>query len=241
MKILLFLNSDIHCATAFKLLFSSLEKHQVKIILSKKIGNLTNLPPELFEMKRCEQFENENFFKFQTSSYLNVNSEAAIQDFQNFAPDLIISIRFGQIFKTPLIQTARFGVLNLHSGILPNYRGVMASFWAILHGEKNLGTTLHYITDASIDTGDVVAFSNTAIDWNCSLLTNINNIYEAGCGLILQALIKISAGEKINVIKQKDLGAGQYFSYPKEADIKKFSQLMPLVKNGEAQRILECF
>lgn len=239
MKILLFLNSDIHAATAFKLLFPTLKNHQVQIVLSKKVGDVSNLAPQLIAMKKLEEFADEKFFKFATSSYASVNSDLALQDFQNFAPDLIISIRFGQIFKAPLIQIPRLGVLNLHSGILPNYRGIMASFWAILHGEKNLGTTLHYINDATIDTGDIVDFSNSEIDWNSSLLTNINNLYEAGCDLILQALIKIFAGEKIAIVSQKNLGAGQYFSYPKADDIEKFLKLMPLSKDGDVHRILE--
>lgn len=247
MKIILFLNNDIHSATALKLLAGELENHEVKIILSQKVGNVEGLSQELNEMKSCEQFEVAQFFSGfppgfslgETHSYKNINSEEALQDFKNFAPDLMLSIRFGQIFKPALIAIPRLGVLNLHSGILPNYRGVMASFWAILNGKKSLGTTLHYINDGSIDTGAVVGFSASEIDWNSSLILNINNLYQAGCELVVQVLQKISAGEEIATVSQKSLGEGRYFSYPAKEDVKKFLELMPLAKDGDTQRILQ--
>lgn len=225
MKILLLLNSDIHCKTALDLLSGYLVKHEVKIILSQKVGKIDDLPGEIVVMQSLERHEVTSEF----SSYKNINSAEALADLRKFSPDLLISIRFGQIIKNPeLIRLPRFGILNLHSGILPNYRGIMASFWAILHGEKNLGTTLHYITDADIDTGDIIGFSKSEIDWNASLLTNINKIYQSGCDLLLSSLEKISSGQKIEKISQKTLGAGQYFSYPKQSDVQRFTALMKL-------------
>ena len=236
MNLLLFLNSDIHSASALQLLSPHLQNHKIKIILSQKVGNVDALAPELLEMKRIEQLgAPEKFLELagrlnaEIVSFSNVNSSEAVEEFLAFSPDLIISIRFGQIFKPSLIATSRLGVLNLHSGILPNYRGVLASFWAILSGEKNLGTTLHFVRDAGIDTGDIVGFSRTEIDWNLSLVENINNLYQDGCALISQALTKISAGEKIATLDQKTLGVGQYFSYPQKEDVAKFLKTMRLV------------
>ncbi|NBV07123.1 MAG: formyl transferase [Proteobacteria bacterium] len=228
MKILLLLNNDIHSATALRLLEKDLENHQIKIILSRKVGNTDFLPADLLELKQREYFEIEKNFSYQTDFCSNINSTESLQDLKIFAPDLIISIRFGQILKNDVINIPRCGVLNLHSGILPNYRGVMASFWAILNGEKNLGTTLHYINDSKIDTGEIIAFSKTEIDRNSSLLANINNLYKNGCALISQTLEKISANEKIQTINQKSLGQGNYFSYPKEDEVKRFLKLLPL-------------
>lgn len=236
MNLLLFLNSDTHSATALSLLLPTLKNHKTKIILSQKVGNVDDLPRELIAMKKVEQDGVTDLFtqlaanlNSEISSYKNVNSEIALQDFQKFSPDLIISIRFGQIFKQALINIPRHGVLNLHSGILPNYRGILATFWAILNGEKKIGATLHFVTDSEIDTGDVIGFSESEIDWNSTLFSNINRLYGGGCALLSLTIEKISAGEKILVKKQSDFGAGRYFSYPRSEDVKKFSQLMPLV------------
>ncbi len=236
MNLLLLLNSDIHSATSLKLLAPHLQNHKIGIILSQKVGNTDSLAQELIQMKRVEQLGAAEIFvdlaaqlNAKITAFSSVNSAEALAEFKEFAPDLMISIRFGQIFKPALIATSRLGVLNLHSGILPNYRGVMASFWAVLNGEKNLGTTLHFVRDAGIDTGDIIGFSHSEIDWNLSLVQNINNLYRGGCELILQTLQKISAGEKIDSVNQKTLGAGQYFSYPQKEDVEKFLKLMRLV------------
>lgn len=231
MKILLFLNLDIHCVRAFGLLEGELKKHQIKIILSEKVGNINNLPEKLVKMKNIEQENVKDFFDLlpiPKYKYYNVNSETALSDFKNFTPDLIISIRFGQIFKQELIDIPRFGVLNLHSGILPNYRGVLASFWTILNGEERIGTTLHYITDSKIDCGDIIDFSYSKVDKNSSLVKNINSLYEDGCELILKAFREIIIGKKLLTKSQASLGKGNYFTYPKKEDIEKFEKIMPL-------------
>jgi methionyl-tRNA formyltransferase len=235
MKILLFLNEDIHAATGLNLLVTTLKNYDVKIILSKKVGNVDSLPDELKQMKKREQEGVAEVFvklaaelRAEIFSYDNVNSEMALADFKNFAPDLAVSIRFGQIFKQPLINISRLGVINLHSGILPNYRGVLATFWAILNGDKEIGATLHFISDAKIDEGEVIGFSKVAVDFERSLISNINNVYEGGCALIAAAMEKIFRGEKIETTKQSELGAGQYFSYPKAEDVRKFLEVMRL-------------
>jgi methionyl-tRNA formyltransferase len=238
LRILLFLNNDIHAAKALDFLLPSLKKHQVKIILSQKVGNVENLPSGILKMKNFEKVEfSWEKFGFEIASFPNVNSENSLAIFKKFAPDLIVSIRFGQILKQPLINIPRLGVLNLHSGILPKYRGVLASFWAILNGEKNIGMTLHYITDSGIDNGDVIAFSEKKIDWDSSLFLNINGLYESGCGALSQAIERISDNKKIITEKQEEFGLAQYFSYPKESDVKKFLKLMPLVKDGDREKI----
>ncbi len=239
MKIILLLNNDIHSATALNLLSRDLENHQIKIILSRKVGKVDDLVAELLAMKKDEQFEIEKNFAYEIAFYSNINSEEALEDFRKFAPDLIISIRFGQILKSSLINIPRLGVLNLHSGILPNYRGIMASFWAILNGEKKLGTTLHYINDSTIDTGEIIGFSETEIDWNASLILNINQLYQNGCALLSQCLRKISSGQKFQTINQKSLSAGRYFSYPKTEDVQKFLKIMPLTKSEDVKKIFD--
>ena len=56
-----------------------------------------------------------------------------------------------------LLNKGRLGVINLHGGLSPDYRGADCTFWALYNGEpENIGCTLHYI-DAGIDTGKVIA------------------------------------------------------------------------------------
>jgi methionyl-tRNA formyltransferase len=54
-----------------------------------------------------------------------------------------------------LLRTARLGALNMHGSLLPKYRGRAPVNWAILHGERETGATLHYMV-ARADAGDLV-------------------------------------------------------------------------------------
>jgi methionyl-tRNA formyltransferase len=101
----------------------------------------------------------------------NINSAEGLLILRKMQPDLILSVRYGVILKNEAIRTARLGVLNLHSGLLPNYRGVMTTFWAMLNGETTIGTTLHYINDANIDAGDIVDTTTIKADSSRSYLS----------------------------------------------------------------------
>lgn len=236
MKILFFLNNDIHAWRALQMICPQIKKHKIKIILSQNVGKESELPLEILEMKKLEKLGVEELSQklaqdldAEIIAFDNVNSEKSLRELKNFSADLAVSIRFGQIFKADFIALFPAGVLNLHSGILPKYRGIMASFWAILNKEKNLGTTLHYVRNAEIDTGDIVGFSESKINWQQTLLENIAEIYQGGCELLLQALEKISAGEKLPTTDQRNLGEGGYFSYPKSKDVDEFLKLMRIL------------
>lgn len=225
MRVLLLLNSDLHSKAAYDKLSLYLSKYDTKVFVSQKVGSSKNLPKQIIDMQSAESFKFPEFYTLPD----NINSDLALDEIGVFAPDIILSIRFGQIIKrTDLINLPRFGILNLHSGILPRYRGVMPSFWSILNGEKRLGATLHFITDPTIDTGNIVGFSESEIDWDDSLISNINRIYDEGCELVISALDRVFSLGRIDSIPQNQIGSTRYYSYPKETDVQSFLKLMRL-------------
>ncbi len=72
------------------------------------------------------------------------------------APDFLFSFYYRKMLKAPLLAAARRGALNMHGSLLPRYRGRAPVNWAVLHGERETGATLHYMT-AKPDHGDIVA------------------------------------------------------------------------------------
>ncbi len=71
-------------------------------------------------------------------------------------PDFLFSFYYRRMLKPALLALARRGALNLHGSLLPKYRGRAPVNWAVLHGERQTGATLHYMT-AKPDDGDIVA------------------------------------------------------------------------------------
>ncbi len=79
-----------------------------------------------------------------------------IKYFQAYSPDLIITASYGLIVPPEIINSAKFGALNIHPSLLPKLRGATPIQTALLRGSKITGSTI-MLMDAGMDTGDIVA------------------------------------------------------------------------------------
>lgn len=86
----------------------------------------------------------------------HINHPEVIRLADELQPDLIAV--FGtSLIRGELLHRGRLGIVNLHGGLSPEYRGSDCTFWALYNGEpEKVGCTLHYI-DAGIDTGGLIA------------------------------------------------------------------------------------
>jgi methionyl-tRNA formyltransferase len=158
------------------------------------------------------------------------NSAHGLEALESLAPDLVISIRYRRILHDEAIAIPRLGVLNLHSGVLPDYKGVMATFWAMLHGEPTIGATLHRIVDSGIDTGPVIGLCRIRAAYGSSYLANVLRLYGPGCELIAAALQLLAAGREPAAAPQEP--GGRYFSTPRGSDIVAFTKRGLVLANG---------
>ena len=78
------------------------------------------------------------------------------------APDVVVTAAFGQILTRELLSIPTRGTVNVHASLLPRYRGSAPINWMILNGEREAGVTI-MLTDAGIDTGDMLARRATPI------------------------------------------------------------------------------
>lgn len=69
--------------------------------------------------------------------------------------DILLSVSYKYIFKEPILSMPNIHLINLHPGILPDYRGCFSIPWAIINNEEYVGYSYHLI-DAGIDTGDII-------------------------------------------------------------------------------------
>jgi hypothetical protein len=67
----------------------------------------------------------------------DINAADSLEFVRQCQSDLLVSAYFSQILKSEILQIARLGVLNVHPGWLPSYRGAMAYFW-VLHNPEIL-------------------------------------------------------------------------------------------------------
>lgn len=133
-----------------------------------------------------------------------------------------ISIRNLAIFKPETIRAFDNHAFfwNLHSGVLPQYRGAHPQFWSLLNGEKYCGLTLHEI-NAGIDTGKIINRSVYPIDFHKSYMRLfLEKSLKANC-LITQALKSHIHKNRIPA-PLNDNTKARYFSFPDDNDCKSF-------------------
>jgi methionyl-tRNA formyltransferase len=85
----------------------------------------------------------------------DVNGPELERTVTELRPDFVFSFYFRSMIGAPLLNAARLGALNIHGSVLPKFRGRAPVNWAILHGARESGATLHYMT-ARADAGDIV-------------------------------------------------------------------------------------
>ncbi|HHT9130748.1 MAG TPA: methionyl-tRNA formyltransferase, partial [Candidatus Brocadiaceae bacterium] len=65
---------------------------------------------------------------------LNINEETFVKQLQNFSPDCIVVVAFGQFLSGPIINLPRYKCINIHASLLPRFRGAAPINWAIIRG-----------------------------------------------------------------------------------------------------------
>ena len=144
----------------------------------------------------------------------SVRDAAAAGPQLDFAPDLIVSVRFSHIFRPWLIDAVPHGILNVHPAPLPGYRGLFTPFWQAVSGVPRFGVTLHRV-DAGIDTGPVVATAEVPRCAGRSLLWHMGELYAAGAGLAGDAVAALAAGRAVAGTPQS--GEARSWAFPEEA------------------------
>lgn len=148
----------------------------------------------------------------------SINSFESVELIKSYNPDILVSILGNEIFKKPIIELAPKGCLNLHTALLPNYRGLIPSFWVLLHDEKYTGVSVFFV-DEGIDSGPIVEQKRILIgDMSQEELIKVTK--RMGMEAIAKAVDNIEKG-KVKLIKN-DSSKKSYYSFPTKNDIKKF-------------------
>ena len=148
MKLVFLVNYDLPALLALNRILPACDKHNIQIFYTRKpISGLCTALRQLgeFEVKALE--ETSSLLSFQQMGAMALNA-INTNDFSRYAatePDVVVSIRHMSILQAPAIAVPKLAMLNLHSGLLPAYQGVMSTFRALYHQEETIGTTLHYI------------------------------------------------------------------------------------------------
>lgn len=117
----------------------------------------------------------------------------ALAILKELSPELIVVAAYGKILPVDILELPPKGCVNVHSSLLPKYRGSAPINWAILNGEDETGVSIQYMAEG-VDTGDVIASASTPL----SLEENAQELYdrlaEMGAELICRVVSEIEQG-----------------------------------------------
>lgn len=86
----------------------------------------------------------------------------ALAQIKALAPELIVVAAYGRILPQDILDCPPLGCINVHSSLLPKYRGAAPINWAILNGDKETGVTIMHMA-AALDAGDIISQVSTPI------------------------------------------------------------------------------
>lgn len=113
---------------------------------------------------------------------------------RDLRPDLVAVAAYGQILPKSILDLPRFGCLNVHTSLLPRYRGAAPIQWAILNGDAETGVTIMKM-DAGLDTGDILTQATTPIHPEDTSETLHTRLAAQGAELLLRTLPDYVAGK----------------------------------------------
>lgn len=149
----------------------------------------------------------------------DVNAEDFLRGLRADEPDVVISVSCPQIFDKKLIELPPLGILNIHGAVLPQYRGVMPSFWMLANDEKQAGVSIYFVNE-QVDAGDLCGQRVFDVLPDESLDRFIRRSKRIAAELLLEVLAEMEAGELGRT--PLDLSEGSYYSWPERAAVKRF-------------------
>lgn len=123
---------------------------------------------------------------------------AAISIVRTLAPDLIVVAAYGRILPQEILDVPRYGCINVHSSLLPKYRGSAPIHWAILNGDRVSGVTIMKMVLA-LDAGDILAQVSTPVDPDETVETLHDRLAQMGADLLSETIPAIEAGTIVSI------------------------------------------
>ncbi|MBQ4103033.1 MAG: methionyl-tRNA formyltransferase [Clostridia bacterium] len=143
--------------------------------------------------------ENNNIPVFQPDSLKNGEG---VRILETLKPDVVIVVAYGKILPKDFLAFAKYGCINIHGSILPEYRGAAPIQWSVLDGKEFAGVTSMQMNEG-LDTGDILLVEKTKIQENETSGDLYERLTVLGADVLLKTLEAIK-NNSLNPQKQDD-------------------------------------
>jgi folate-dependent phosphoribosylglycinamide formyltransferase PurN len=169
-------------------------------VAARKVGRWLRDRKRYAGNREAEFFFGESEMKLDRPDLLqragHVNDGVVSDAVRRLSPD-IVAVFGTSLIRPPLLGQGRLGMLNLHGGLSPDYRGADCTFWALYNGEPaRVGCTLHFI-NAGIDTGALIAHVCPEVREGDDELALFWRAVRDSAEVYVEAIERLSRGEAI--------------------------------------------
>ena len=179
---------------------------------------------KIFKGNFWGDFSLEHFFlkhKWNVIPLKNINSKKSLEYLSSLNLDLIVSVAASQIFKKDVLELPKYGCINVHNAKLPQNRGMMPCFWALLNYENEpySAMTIHRMNE-KLDDGEIILQEEFKLDPNESLYDLLIRTKKMNAHLLMKVLDIYRKGEP--EYQPNDVCLSTYHSFPTKEDVRKF-------------------
>ena len=122
------------------------------------------------------------------------NNQEFLEEYKSLNPDVAVVVAYGKILPKEILDTPKFGSINVHGSLLPKLRGAAPIQWAVINGDKTAGVTTMYM-DEGMDTGDMLLKAETEIGEKETAGELYDRLALMGAELIVETLDKLEKNE----------------------------------------------
>ena len=192
---IIFMGTPLFAIPSLKALIAA---HQVVGVFcqpDKPVGRHQNKlePPAV---KKCTLSYNTIGYNIPVYQPETLRDGSALETLRALAPDLIVVAAYGRILPDEMLVLPSKGCINVHSSLLPKYRGSAPINWAILNGDAVTGVTVQKMVH-DLDAGDILLQRSTPIDPKETAEMLYNRLAELGGKLVAEAVAQIEAGAAV--------------------------------------------
>ena len=121
------------------------------------------------------------------------NNPEFLEEVKKLNPDLICVVTYGKILPQELLDIPKYGCVNVHGSLLPEYRGAAPIQWAVLNGDKKTGVTTMFM-NAGMDTGDMILKEEVEIGEDETTGELWDRLKTIGANLLIKTVKEIENG-----------------------------------------------
>lgn len=134
-----------------------------------------------------------NLKVFQPQSLKNDETFSVIKELN---PELIVVVAYGKILPENILNIPKYGCINVHGSLLPEYRGAAPIQWAVIEGKKKTGVTTMFM-DKGLDTGNMLLKKEADIYENDTAGSLYERLSKVGAELLIETIEKLEKNELV--------------------------------------------